>query len=103
MEKRSDRGLGPWPLLGAAAAVGEPQQGGEGAVVWRSVPARDHAFLLKGPTPVRVGRAALVGRASPLAPGLGRGVQRRQGRELRQVAFVDFVSILRVGREAGKR
>lgn len=38
----------------------------------------------------------------PLVAGLGQGVERRQGRELRQVAFVEFISILRVGREAGK-
>lgn len=47
-----------------------------------------------------MGRVGSVGRASPPAAGLGRGVERGQGRELRQVAFVDFIGILQ--EEAGK-
>lgn len=83
-------------------AIGESEQGAEGAVVGCSLPAREHGFLLKASRPVRIRRVPLVGWASMLVAGLGRGVERRQGRELRQVAFVEFISILRVGREAGK-
>lgn len=37
----------------------------------------------------------VVGGASPLATGLGRGVQGRQGGELGQLALVEFVGVLR--------
>lgn len=51
---------------------------------------------------MRIRRIPLADRASPLAAGLGQGMEGRQGSELRQVALVEFISILRVGREAGK-
>lgn len=103
-KNQSDWGLRPGPIVGvpllwAVGALGKSEQRGEGAVVWCCLPAREHGFLLR---PVRMRRVALVGWALPLVAGLGQGVERRQGRELRQVAFVEFISILRVGREAGK-
>lgn len=70
------------------------EEGGEGAVVWRSLPAREHDFLVKGFRPARVRGAPLVARASPLAAGLGWGVQGCQGGELGQLALVEFVSVL---------
>lgn len=66
------------------------EEGGEGAVVWRSLPAREHDFLVKGFRPARVRGAPLVARASPL----GWGVQGCQGGELGQLALVEFVSVL---------
>lgn len=75
-------------------AVGEPEQGGEGAVVGCSLPAREHGFRFESLRPVRIGRVPPGAGASPLAAGLGQGVERRQGRELGQVALVEFVSIL---------
>lgn len=106
-KNKSDCGLRPCPIVGvpllwALGAVGKCEQGAEGAIVWCSLPAREHGFLFKALRPVRMGRVPLVGWASPLVAGLGQGVERRQGRELRQVALVELISILRVGREAGK-
>lgn len=94
-----DGGLGPRPavavaLLGVVAAVGEAQQRGEGAVVLRSLPAREHDFLAKGCGPAGVGGVPLGGRAAPVALGLGRGVEGRQGGELRQLALVELVGVL---------
>lgn len=87
------------PLLRAVEAVGESEQGGEGAVVSCSLPVCEHGFLFKSLRPVRIGRVPLGARASPLAAGLGQGVERRQGRKLRQVALVEFISILEKGKE----
>lgn len=106
-KKNSDWGLRPGPIVGvpllwALGAVGKSEQGAEGAVVWCSLPACEHGFLLKALRPVRIRCVALVGWASPLVARLGQGVERRQGRELRQVAFVEFISILQAEREAGK-
>lgn len=103
-KNQSDGGLRQCPIVGvpllwAVGAPGKSEQGGEGAVVWGSLPAREHGFLLR---PVRIRRVALVGWAPPLVAGLGHGVERRQGCELRQVAFVEFISVLRVGRKARK-
>lgn len=70
------------------------EEGGEGAVVWRSLPAREHDFLAKGFRPARVRGAPLVARAPPLAAGLGWGVQGCQGGELGQLALVEFVGVL---------
>lgn len=94
---KSDRGLRPRPVVGVvlSGGVGESEQGGEGAVVWCSLPAREHGFLFKALRPVRVRRVPLVARASPLVAGRGEGVERRQGRELREVAFVELISVLR--------
>ena len=91
-----DRGLPPRPVVGvsllrADRAVDESDQGAEGAVVWLSLPAREHDFLAKGFRPARVPLAA---RASPVAAGLGRGVERRQGGELGQLALVESISVL---------
>lgn len=94
-----DGGLGPRPavavaLLGVVAAVGKAQQRGKGAVVLRPLPAREHDFLAKGCGPAGVGGVPLAGRAAPVALGLGRGVEGRQGGELRQLALVELVSVL---------
>lgn len=104
---KSNWGLGPCPIVGvsllwAGGAVCKSEEGGEGAVIWCSLPVCEHGFLFKALRPVRIRRIPLVDWASPLVTGLGQGVERRQGSELRQVTFVEFISILRVGREAGK-
>lgn len=87
---------GLWPR----AAVGVPLPGaaesgewGEGEVVLWSLQACEHGFLGNGLRPSRVGGVPLAG-ASPLAARLGRAVERRQGGELRQLALVQFVSVL---------
>lgn len=80
-------------------AVHEPEQRREGAVVWLSLPAGEHEFLAKSCRPSRV---ALVFGASPAAASLGRGVEGRQGGELRQLALVEFVSALQGGGTDGK-
>lgn len=81
-------------LLGAAGAVGEQEQRGEGAVVGRSLPACEHGFLGEGCGPVGIGGAPVVGRASPLAALPGWGVEGRQGGELRQLPLVELVGVL---------
>lgn len=83
-----------------AGAIGKSEEGGEGAVVWCSLPAREHDFLGKGFRPSRV---PLVFRASPLAGSLGRCVEGCQGGELRQLALVEFIGILREHKEWGRR
>lgn len=90
-------------LLGAAGAIGEPEQRGEGAVVGRSVPACEHGFLGEGCGPVGVGGAPVVGRALPLAALPGWGVERRQGGELGQLALVELVCVLWAGQRDGGR
>lgn len=80
-------------------AVHEPEQRREGAVVWLSLPAGEHEFLAKSCRPSRV---ALVFGASPAAASLGRGVEGRQGGELRQLALVEFVSALQGGEQTVK-
>lgn len=90
------------PLLEAAGAVGKPEEGGEGAVVWRSLPPREHEFLGRGFRPARVRGVPLVARASPLVAGPGGGVEGRQGGELGQVALVEFVGVLCDGRAGEK-
>lgn len=82
------------PLPRLAGAVCESEEWGEGAVVWRFLPAREHDFLFKGFRPSRVRGVPLVARASPVAAGLGRGMERRQGGELRELALVEFIGIL---------
>lgn len=87
-----------------AGAVDESEQRREGAVVRRSLPAREHGFLGERFRPVLVRATSVmvvlvvlvvVGGASPLAAGLGRRVQGRQGGELGQLALVEFVGVLR--------
>lgn len=89
-------------LLGAARAVSEPEQWGKGAVVGRSLPAREHGFLGEGCGPVGVGGAPVVGRASPLATLPRWGVEGRQGGELGQLALVELVSVLWEGQRDGR-
>lgn len=112
MQRRREerRKLDQTAVSGPAPSPGRPcfeqrgpsedvSRGAEGAVVWSgSLPAREHGFLGEALTPGRTP----VGRASPPAAGPGRGVERCQGGELRQVALVEFLSILRVGGEAGR-
>lgn len=88
-------------LLGVAGAVSEPEQRGEGAVVGRSLPAREHGFLGEGCGPVGVGGAPVVGRALPLAALPGRGVEGCQGGELGQLALVELVGVLWAGQRDG--
>lgn len=78
-----------------AGAVSESEERGEGAVVWRSLPAREHCFLAKGFRPSGVRGVPLAARASALAAGLG--LEGRQGGELGEVALVEFISILHEG------
>lgn len=61
------------------------------------MPACEHDFLAKGFRPSGVRDVPLAARASTLAAGLGRGVKGRQGGELREVALVEFISILHEG------
>lgn len=81
-----------------AGAISKSEQGSEGAVVWRFLPACEHDFLGKGFRPSRVWGVPLGARASPVVASLRRGVERRQGGELRQMALVEFISILYEGR-----
>lgn len=89
-------------LLRAAGAVSKSEEGGECAVVWRSLPACEHDFPGKRLRPARVRGVPLVARASPLVAGLGRGVERCQGGELGQVALVEFVGVLYGGQRGRK-
>lgn len=86
-------------LLRVAGTIGESEEGGEGAVVWRSLPTCEHDFLGKGFRPSGVLGVPLVARASPVAASLGRGVERRQGGELGQLALVEFISVLQECKE----
>lgn len=103
-----DWGLWPRPAVGAsllweAGAIGESEEWGEGAVVWCSLPAREHDFLVKEFRPARVRGVPWVARASPLAASLGGGVERSQGGELGQLALVEFISILCEGKRGRER
>lgn len=82
-----------------AGAISKPEEGGEGAVVWRFLPACEHDFLGKGFRPSRV---PLVFQASPVAATFRRSVERSQGGELRQLALVEFICILYEGTKGGK-
>lgn len=103
-EKMPDRNkldcsLRPWSTIGMSSprvvrAVCESEEGGEGTVVRCSLPACEHDFLVKGFRPSRVLSVPLVSRASPVAASLGRGVERCQGGELRELALVEFISTL---------
>lgn len=102
-KNKSDWGLGPCPIVGVpmlwvVGSIGKSEQGGEGAIVWCSLPVCEHFFLFKALRPVWICRIPFVAWASSLVVGLGKGVERCQGSELRQVALVEFISILRVGR-----
>lgn len=77
-----------------AGTISESEEGGEGAIVWLSLPACEHDFLGKRFRPSRVLGVSLVARASAVAASLGRGVERRQGSELRKLALVEFISVL---------
>lgn len=78
-----------------AGTIGESEEGGEGAVVWLSLPACEHEFLGKRFRPSRVRDVTLVARASAVAASLGWSVERRKGSELRELALVEFISVLR--------
>lgn len=69
-------------LFRAGGAIGESEKRGEGAVVWPSLPACEHDFLVIGLRPSKGRGVPLVVRALSVAASLGRGVERRQGGEL---------------------
>lgn len=86
-----------------AGVVGESEEGGEGAVVWCSLPVGEHEFLSKGFRPSRVRNTPLVARAPPPPCRLGRNVEGSQRGELGQVAPVEFFSALQEDGHRGRR
>lgn len=86
-----------------ARAICELEEGGEGGVVWPSLPACEHDFLGKAFRPARVLSRPLVPRASPVAARLGRSVERCQGGELRQLALIELISTLWWKEREGER
>lgn len=72
-------------------AISKSEEGGEGAVVWPSLPAGQQDFLVWGVRPSRVQGVPLVFSASLVAAAPGWRVESRQGCELGQMALIEQI------------